>query len=53
MNKRLFSSFRIFVFLALVGMFGQASATSLTDFFLELVGTYEGEVTWDGGSSPA
>ena len=52
MNKRLFSSFRIFVFLALVGMFGQASATSLTDFFLELVGTYEGEVTWDGGSSP-
>ncbi|SVC31351.1 uncharacterized protein METZ01_LOCUS284205, partial [marine metagenome] len=52
MNKRLFSNFRMFFLLSLVGIFGQASASSITDFFLNVVGTYEGEVTWDGGSSP-
>ena len=52
MNKRLFSNFRIFLFLSLVGIFGQVSASSITDFLLKVVGTYEGETTWDGGKSP-
>ena len=52
MNKRLFSNFRIFLFLSLVGIFGQVSAGSITDFLLKVVGTYEGETTWDGGGSP-
>tara|TARA_B100000745_G_scaffold203926_1_gene134671 strand:+ start:394 stop:801 length:408 start_codon:yes stop_codon:yes gene_type:complete len=52
MNKRLFSNFRILLFLSLIGILGQVSASSITDFLLNVVGTYQGESTWDGGKSP-
>jgi hypothetical protein len=51
MNKQLLSNVRIFLFLSLACIFGQASASSITDFFLEIVGTYEGELSWDEGST--
>jgi len=46
MNKQLLSNVRIFLFLSLVCIFGQASASSITDFFIEVVGTYEGELSF-------
>ena len=60
MNKRLFSNFRILLFLSLIGILGQVSASSITDFLLNVVGTYQGESTWniprgkdwDGAKSP-
>ena len=51
MNKQLLSNVRIFLFLSLACIFGQASASSITDFFLEIVGTYEGELSWNEGST--
>ena len=47
MNKQLLSNVRIFLFLSLVCIFGQASASSITDFLIEVVGTYEGELGFD------
>ena len=52
MNKRLFSVLSIWLFFCMFGASGQVSADSVADFLKEVIGTYEGEVTWDGGSSP-
>ena len=41
----------MFFLLCLVGIFGQVSASPITDFLLKVVGTYEGELSWDDGST--
>ena len=51
MNKQLFSALSICAFFFMFGASGQVSAISEADFAEGAIGTYEGELTWNGGKA--